>query len=149
MPTIYGMRLPEPSDWQEFELITRDAMQLKWTSPMLQRNGRAGQEQQGVDIYGPDQLGRPVAIQCKNSVKQLSLKKVKAEIENAEAYKGKLLTIYIATSPDIYLLNLGSLKLEVLRITPGGSLSLSERTLQLGPLSAISGRWSSCSKAAI
>lgn len=73
-------------------------MQLKWTSPMLQRNGRAGQEQQGVDIYGPDQLGRPVAIQCKNSVKQLSLKKVKAEIENAEAYKGKLLTIYIATT---------------------------------------------------
>src|SRR5690606_15287377 len=84
--------------WQEFELITRDAMQLKWTSPMLQRNGRVGQEQQGVDIYGLDQLGRPVAIQCKNSVKQLSLKKVKTEIENAEGYKGNLLAIYIATT---------------------------------------------------
>ena len=62
MPTIYGMQFPEPSDWQELEVITRDAMQLKWGHPILQRNGRSGQEQHGVDIYGPDQLGRPVAI---------------------------------------------------------------------------------------
>ena len=98
MPTIYGMRLPEPSDWQEFELITRDAMHLKWDSPMLQRNGRPGQEQHGVDIYGADQLGRPVAIQCKNTIKQLSLKKIEAEIANAEGYGGRLLALYIATT---------------------------------------------------
>lgn len=98
MPTIYGMRLPEPSDWQEFELITRDAMQLKWNSPTLQRNGRQGQEQNGVDIYGPDQLGRPVGIQCKNTVKKLSFKTIENEIKNAEDYKGKLLALYIATT---------------------------------------------------
>lgn len=98
MPTIYGMRLPEPSDWQEFELITRDAMQLKWNSPILQRNGRQGQKQDGVDIYGPDQLGRPVGIQCKNTVKRLSLKKIEAEVKNAEGYKGKLQALYVATT---------------------------------------------------
>lgn len=98
MPTIYGMRLPEPTDWQEFELITRDAMQLKWGSPLLQRNGRPGQEQHGVDIYGPDQLGRPVAIQCKNTVKRLSIKKIEAEVDNAESYEGRLLALYIATT---------------------------------------------------
>lgn len=101
MPTIYGMRLPEPSNWQEFELITRDAMALKWDNPMLQRNGRAGQDQQGVDIHGLDQLGRPIAIQCKNTVKRLSLKKVETEVKKAEGYKGKLLTLYIATTAEM------------------------------------------------
>jgi len=98
VPTIYGMRLPEPSDWQEFELITRDAMQLKWATPVLQRNGRSGQEQHGVDIYGPDQLGRPVAIQCKNTVKRLSFKAVIAEVAHAENYEGKLQALYVATT---------------------------------------------------
>lgn len=98
MPTIYGMKLPEPSDWQEFEVITRDAMQLKWASPTLQPNGRPGQEQHGVDIYGPDHLGRPTAIQCKNTVGKLSFKKVNAEVDNAEAFQGQLLALYIATT---------------------------------------------------
>ncbi|BAP88180.1 putative uncharacterized protein [Burkholderiales bacterium GJ-E10] len=101
MPTIYGMRLPAPSDWQEFELITRDAMQLKWDSPMLQRNGRQGQAQHGVDIYGSDQLGRPVGIQCKNTVKRITFKKIEAEVRNAEGYEGKLLALYIATTAEI------------------------------------------------
>lgn len=98
MPTIYGMKLPEPSDWQEFEMITRDAMQLKWASPTLQPNGRAGQEQHGVDIYGPDYLGRPIAIQCKNTVGKLSLKQIDAEVDNAEAFQGQLQALYIATT---------------------------------------------------
>lgn len=92
------MQLPEPANWQEFELITKDAMQLKWSSPDLHRNGSAGQEQHGVDIYGPDQLGRPVGIQCKNTVGKLSYKKVKSEVENAEKFEGPLQALYIATT---------------------------------------------------
>src|ERR1700722_13837488 len=65
MPTIQIMELPKPKLWQEFEIIVRDAQALRWNSTSLQKNGRPGQRQSGVDIYGPDEIGRPVGIQCK------------------------------------------------------------------------------------
>ena len=61
MPTIQSMELPKPSNWQDFETIVRDA-QARWKSTTLQMNGRPGQIQNGVDVYGPDEIGRPVGI---------------------------------------------------------------------------------------
>ena len=55
------MELPKPSNWQDFETIVRDA-QARWKSTTLQMNGRPGQIQNGVDVYGPDEIGRPVGI---------------------------------------------------------------------------------------
>jgi hypothetical protein len=100
VPTIFGMHLPLPKDWQEFEQITRDAMSLKWESPNLQKNGRPGQKQKGVDIYGLDYLGRPVGIQCKRYKGALELKTVKDEIKNAAEFDGKLTALYVATTAD-------------------------------------------------
>jgi hypothetical protein len=98
MPTLHGMKLPQPKDWQEFEKITRDAMALKWKSPNLQMNGRSGQKQHGVDIYGLDYLGRPVGIQCKNFSGPLPIKAIEAEVANAENYVGKLTALFLATT---------------------------------------------------
>jgi restriction endonuclease len=99
MPTISGMNLPLPKHWQEFETITRDAMALKWKSPNLQKNGRSGQKQHGVDIWGADDIGRRVGIQCKRYKPPLTFKTVAAEVENAETF-GKLTTLWIATTGD-------------------------------------------------
>jgi hypothetical protein len=99
MPTIQSMNLPEPKNWQEFETIVRDAMMLRWTSSTLQMNGRPGQKQQGVDISGPDDIGRPVGIQCKK-YDTLKIKTVTDEIKNAEDFKGKLTTLFVATTAD-------------------------------------------------
>jgi hypothetical protein len=99
MPTINGMELPLPKYWQEFESITRDAMALKWKSPNLQKNGRGGQKQHGVDIWGPDEIGRRVGIQCKRYNPPLSFKTVTAEVANAEKF-GPLSTLWVATTSD-------------------------------------------------
>jgi hypothetical protein len=99
MPTINGMELPLPKHWQEFETITRDAMAQKWKSPNLQKNGRGGQKQYGVDISGPDEIGRRVGIQCKRYKSPLSLATVTDEVINAEKF-GPLSTLWIATTAD-------------------------------------------------
>lgn len=64
MPTIQSMELPKPTNWQDFETIVRDAQAQRWKSTTLSKNGRPGQKQAGVDIYGPDEIGRLVGIQC-------------------------------------------------------------------------------------
>jgi len=99
MPTIQSMTLPEPKNWQDFETIVRDAQMLRWKSSTLQKNGRPGQKQHGVDIYGPDEIGRPVGIQCKR-YQILKIKDVTSEIENAEDFKGRLTTLFVATTAD-------------------------------------------------
>jgi hypothetical protein len=98
MPDLHSMKLPPPRDWQAFERITLDAMSLKWASPNLQLNGRPGQAQHGVDIYGSDYLGRPVGIQCKHYAGPLRLDTVNAEIGNAENFIGKLTALFLATT---------------------------------------------------
>jgi hypothetical protein len=100
MPTIYGMELPQPKDWQEFERITLDAIKLKWSSPNLQRNGRPGQNQNGVDIWGVDYLGRPVGIQCKNTVLTIKIKTINEEIKKSAGFEGMLTALYIATTAE-------------------------------------------------
>ena len=100
MPTLHSMNLPQPKNWQEFEDIVRDAQAQRWNSPRLQKNGRPGQAQHGVDIYGPDEIGRNVGIQCKRYAGKLSFDVVKAEVENAEKFSGKLSALYVATTAD-------------------------------------------------
>jgi len=100
MPSIQAMELPRPKNWQDFEAIVGDAMAQRWKSPDLQKNGRSGQKQNGVDIYGPDELGRRVGIQCKRYKGALTLQVVNKEIAAAETFGSRLTTLYIATTSD-------------------------------------------------
>lgn len=100
MPTLQSLRLPTPTNWQDFETIVRDAQAQRWDSVTLQKNGRPGQAQHGVDIYGPDNIGRPVGLQCKCYKEQLQLKDITAEVTNAEAFVGRLTTLFIATTTE-------------------------------------------------
>lgn len=100
MPTITNSRLPKPSGWDEFEDICLSSFKLRWGSPNLTRHGRQGQKQQGVDIYGPDNLQRPIGIQCKNTISSITESIVDAEILNAEEFNPPLASLYIATTAD-------------------------------------------------
>jgi hypothetical protein len=99
MPTVQTMKLPIPQSWQEFESIVRDAQGLRWNTS-LQKNGRLGQTQQGVDIWGTDEIGRRVGIQCKRYNKPLTLGEVMGEIGEAEKFEGGLSALFLATTTD-------------------------------------------------
>jgi len=90
MPTISSSNIPSPKGWDEFEDITLSAAKLRWKSSNFFRNGRQGQRQDGVDIWGDDSEGYKVGVQCKNTVGGISLGVVKSEISNAESFTPKL-----------------------------------------------------------
>lgn len=96
MPTSSSMEIPPPKNWQDFESLVRDAYSAKWGS-QLQMNGKSGQKQNGVDIYGPDNLGRQVAIQCKRLNGPIKFDVVENELSKSEGFSGPITTLYIAT----------------------------------------------------
>lgn len=100
MTSIHSLEVPKPKNWQDFETIALDALRLRWDSPDLSANGRPGQKQKGVDIFGPDDIGRRIGVQCKRYAKPLKIDLVKAEVENSDAFEPALNTIYIATTRD-------------------------------------------------
>jgi hypothetical protein len=100
MPTIPSMNIPTPKNWQDFETIVRDAQALRWKSTGLQKHGRPGQKQYGVDIVGPDEIGRLVGIQCKRYKTPLQMKDVTDEVAKAEKFKDSLSALFMATTAD-------------------------------------------------
>lgn len=97
MPTLSQMNVPTPKSWEEFEEITLDALKLRWKTSDLQKNGRKGQQQNGVDIYGYNDDYEFVGIQCKNKIALTSLE-LEDEIHKAETFTPKIKKFYFATT---------------------------------------------------
>lgn len=97
MPTYSTMRIPPPTDGSEFEDIVLSVLRSLWHSPSLAKHGRKGQAQQGTDLYGPDDLGRLVGVQCKATT-ELTLKTITAETLEAEKFQPPLTALHFATT---------------------------------------------------
>lgn len=55
-----------PANWQDFERLTLDWAKRKWKDCYAKRNGRGGQAQGGVDVYGQNYVqDEYTGIQCK------------------------------------------------------------------------------------
>lgn len=98
MPTLSQMNLPTPKSWDEFEEITLDALKIRWSVSNLFRYGRQGQPQNGVDIYGNNNLNEFVGIQCKKYDLHLNISTIKEEIAKAEKFNPCLQVFYFATT---------------------------------------------------
>jgi len=99
LPTIMSAVIPIPKSWEEFEDITLSALKIRWSSPNLTRHGRQGQKQDGVDLYGDDDLGRNVGVQCKlTQVDAVGVDVIRAEIAKAENFQPALRGYYMAIS---------------------------------------------------
>jgi len=99
MPSPATTQLPRPKSWDEFEDITADLLKVVWSDPYMTRNGRAGQRQHGVDIYGtPKDMGGTVAgAQCKRS-DEIDIKTIEREVDEATGFVPPLGFYLIATT---------------------------------------------------
>ena len=96
--------LRRPSNWQDFESLCKKLWGEIWKCPEIQKNGRLGQKQLGVDVFGiPSDDDGYYGIQCKNKSEyaenpQLTKKEIDEEIEEAKKFKPALKKLYLATT---------------------------------------------------
>src|SRR5689334_1495773 len=107
MTSISSSEIARPKLWQEFEEGIFVLFRSILRDPHTQQNGRPGQQQDGVDIFGrrggPD--GLYVGIQCKkkdyNSNKKVTEKELREEVQKAKDFKPTLSEFILATTaPD-------------------------------------------------
>jgi hypothetical protein len=102
MPTASQAEYPRPTDWPEFEELCWDLYRREWRDPHAQRNGRDGQPQAGVDVFGHDAGNRGgfTGVQCKlrRQGERLVLVEVKEEIAKAETFRPPLDVYVVATT---------------------------------------------------
>jgi tetratricopeptide (TPR) repeat protein len=107
MADFTSASLPPPKDWQAFERYSRLLFELSLGDPATQNNGRQGQPQHGVDIFGRrGGAGGPlVGVQCKGkdvdyggTVTEAELRR---EVEKSKGFKPEIREfILITTAPD-------------------------------------------------
>lgn len=104
MPAI-EVEIAPPANWQDFERLTLDIAKVQWKDDYAERNGRQGQAQAGVDVYGYNfNQQERVGIQCKKKnssgvpSKQLSVAEIDSEVEAAKNFSPKLDRFIIATT---------------------------------------------------
>lgn len=100
MPTYSNANIIKPKSWEEFEEIVCAAAKNRWRSVDFTLHGRQGQAQSGVDVFGEDQDGELVGIQCKNTERGVSDATIQSEIAKAEEFSPSLSKLYIATTAD-------------------------------------------------
>ena len=103
MPNFSNKQVPPPSDWQEFERLCCDLWRKIWNDPNASLNGRQGQSQHGVDIYGTRDNGKSlVGVQCKGkdnfSNRTLTKNEIEVEAEKAKSFHPKLSEFIFATT---------------------------------------------------
>lgn len=93
----------KPVNWQDFEKLCKKLWGEIWKCSSIKRNGRAGQNQHGVDIYGvPDGEAEYFGIQCKGkddyTKAQLTESEIDEEITKALNFEPKLKHFIFATT---------------------------------------------------
>ena len=98
-----SFQLPKPKNWQDFESICHELWRSIWGDRNAQKNGRQGQSQAGVDIYGNPTYSRGLhAIQCKgkddNYDTELTTSEIEAECNKAKTFIPDVKDYIIATT---------------------------------------------------
>lgn len=97
-------QLPKPENWQDFETLCKKLWGEIWNIPnKIKKNGRQGQPQHGVDVYGiPERQQNYWGIQCKGkddyTKAQLTEKEIDIEIQKARKFQPELATFIFATT---------------------------------------------------
>lgn len=99
--SLSSLQLLPLANWQDFERLARDLFSEEWGDPYAQLNGRTGQPQSGVDVYGRSRDGN-IGVQCKGRDagygSALTDNEVRGEVEKAKAFVPPLDVFIIATT---------------------------------------------------
>ncbi len=103
MSTFTQYQVPAPRSWDAFEDLCHDLWRRVWNDPNTQKNGRRGQAQCGVDVYGRPGSGENYeGVQCKGKDRgfgsKLTLAELRAEVERAKDFTPKITHFIIATT---------------------------------------------------
>jgi tetratricopeptide (TPR) repeat protein len=102
MPTLSHLQLPPPKTWQDFETLCCDLWRAIWSDPNAKKNGRQGQIQHGVDVFGNPSQSILAGVQCKGkdnyTDKTLSEKELRAEVQKAKSFLPALSQFTLATT---------------------------------------------------
>lgn len=96
--------IQKPENWQDFETLCKQLWGEVWGIPMkIKKNGRNGQPQAGVDVYGvPKGEMNYWGIQCKGkddyANAKLTEKEIDQEIKKAQTFKPDLAVFIFATT---------------------------------------------------
>jgi len=99
----HNTRLPPPANWQDFEGLCLDLLGEIYGIDQVQKYGRPGQGQSGIDIIiGPDPKNDWIGVQCKKKdvypEKCLRESEVQREVTNATAFKPTISQYIVVTS---------------------------------------------------
>jgi len=99
-------QIAPPKEWGTFEDLCHALFKRVWQDPLAQKNGRTGQAQHGVDVFGSQNGDRRSyrGVQCKGKDSNYGSKaewsEVLAEIAKAEEFSPKLEEwIFATTAP--------------------------------------------------
>lgn len=91
--------LPKPKNWQDFENNIRELMACVLNDPNTQQNGRSGQNQNGVDVYGRRNGLYYVGVQCKKRLEdKVTEQELRNEVEKAKNFNPKLKEFILTTT---------------------------------------------------
>ncbi len=99
--SLSSTSLPKPKNWQDFEHIIRELFACVLNDPNTQKNGRSGQSQNGVDVYGyrNGNFECIVGVQCKQKFEnRVTDKELRIEVEKAKNFKPKLNEFILTTT---------------------------------------------------
>lgn len=104
---LLNSQIDAPSTWQAFEDLTCALFAEVWKDPTAQKNGRTGQPQHGVDVYGSPEWkpGTYFGVQCKGKDRGLGARATKTEFDRelakAEKFAPTLGKWYFATTAEV------------------------------------------------
>lgn len=91
-----------PTSWETFEDLCRSLFAEIWVCPTAQKNGRRGDAQHGVDVWGRLPNGDWAGVQCKGkdnyAEKEVTPKELLKEVEKALTFSPNLAQWILVTS---------------------------------------------------
>ncbi|WP_041272554.1 tetratricopeptide repeat protein [Desulfitobacterium hafniense] len=94
-----SISLPKPKNWQDFENQMWVLFSCVLNDPNTQKNGRSGQKQNGVDIFGRRNEHCFVGIQCKEKYdSQVTEQELRSEVNKSKDFTPPIDEFFLVTT---------------------------------------------------